>query len=145
MPGAATGLGYGVFAGVKMVGYIGVARALKWAYPDSHHGTLKVGLARTGIGVTAGLAYGALWIWLLEKALVPRVNEITMLSIYYFALLLPLRVAEWGFTIWLFFDREFRDRRKMIKWIVLGILSSYFLDAIGLISAFVVPGGFWVC
>lgn len=105
MPGAPTGVGYGVFLGAKLAGYLGVARALKTAYPEATHSTIKVGLTRTGIGVTAGLAYGAIWIWLLEKALVPHVSEMTMLSIYYFALLLPLRVGEWGFTIWLFFDR----------------------------------------
>jgi len=145
MPGAPTEVGYGVFLGVKLVGYLGAARILKWGYPGSPHGTLKVGLTRTGIGVTAGLAYGALWIWLLEKALVPRVNEMTMLSIYYFALLLPLRVAEWGFTIWLFFDRGFVDKRKMIRWIALGVICSYILDAVALVSAFVAPGGFWIC
>jgi hypothetical protein len=95
--------------------------------------------------MAAGLAYGALWLWVLEKALVPGVSEITVLSIYYFALLLPLRVAEWGFTIWLFFDRGFLDKGKLIKWIGLGILCSYILDAIGLVSAFVAPGGFWIC
>lgn len=122
--GGSDRVGYGVFLGVKLVGYLGAARALKRAYPDSTHGTLKVGLTRTGIGVTAGLAYGAIWIWLLEKALVPRVSEITMLSIYYFALLLPLRVGEWGFTVWLFFDRGFRDWHKMIRWIAWGVLCS---------------------
>ncbi len=145
MAGAPTEVGFAVFAGVKLAGYIGAARALKWAYPASRHGTLKVGAARTAIGVVAGLAYGAFWIWALEKALVPGVSEMTMLSIYYFALLLPLRVAEWGFTIWLFFDRGFRDKRKLMKWIALGIACSYLLDAIGLFSAFVVPGGFWIC
>ncbi len=75
----------------------------------------------------------------------PRVNEIAMLSIYYFALLLPLRVVEWGFTIWLFFDRGFHDKRKLIIWTVLGILCSYLLDAIGFFSAFAAPGGFWIC
>ena len=145
MPGAPTEIGYGVFAAVKLVGYVGAAKALKWGYPESRHGALKVGAARTAIGMAAGLAYGAMWIWVLEKALMPGVNEITMLSIYYFALLFPLRVAEWGFTIWLFFDRGFRDKGKLMKWIGLGILCSYLLDAIGLISAFVVPGGFWIC
>ena len=145
MAGAPTGVGYGVFLGAKLAGYLGVARALKTAYPEATHSTIKVGLTRTGIGVTAGLAYGAIWIWLLEKALVPHVSEMTMLSIYYFALLLPLRVGEWGFTIWLFFDRGFRDSHKMIRWIVLGVIGSYLLDGLALVGAFVAPGGFWIC
>jgi len=145
MPGAPTEIGFAVFVGVKFAGYTGAAEALKWAYPQAPHGILKVGAARTAIGVAAGLAYGALWLWVLEKALVPEVNEVTMLSIYYFALLLPLRVAEWGFTIWLFFDRSFQDRRKVAIWIALGTACSYLLDAIGLFGAFAVPGGFWVC
>jgi hypothetical protein len=145
MPGAPTEVGYVVFAGVKLLGYVGAARALKWAYPDSRHGFLKVGVARTGIGIVAGFAYGAAWIWLLEKALIPGVNEITMLSIYYLFLLLPLRVAEWGFTLWLFFDRGFVDKAKALKWIGFGVLCSYVLDAVGLVGAFVVPGGFWIC
>ena len=145
MAGGPTEIGFGVFAGVKLVGYVGAAKAFKWAYPESRHGAIKVGAARTAIGVAAGLAYGALWIWVLEKALMPRVNEMTMLSIYYFALLLPLRVFEWGFTIWLFFDRGFHHKRKLTIWMVLGILCSYLLDAIGFFSAFAVPGGFWIC
>ncbi len=145
MPGGPTEVGFAVFAAVKLAGYVGAARALKWGYPASRHGVLKVGAARTAIGVVAGLTYGALWIWVLEKALIPGVSEMTMLSIYYFALLLPLRVAEWAFTIWLFFDRHFQDKRKLMKWITLGIACSYLLDAVGLFSAFVVPGGFWIC
>ena len=104
-----------------------------------------MGAARTAIGVAAGLAYGALCIRVLEKALIPRVAEIAMLSIYYFALLVPRRVAEWGFTIWLFFGRGLHDKRKLVKWIVLGIICSYLLDAIGFLGAFAVPGGFWIC
>jgi hypothetical protein len=145
MPGALTGIGYGVFAGVKLLGYMAAAKALKWGYPESRHGTIKVGAARTAIGMAAGLAYGAVWIWVLEKALMPGVNEIAMLSIYYFALLLPLRVAEWGLTIWLFFDRGLQDKGKLMRWIGWGILCSYLLDVMGLVSAFVVPGGFWIC
>lgn len=145
MPGGSTAIGYGVFAGVKLVGYIGAARALKWAYPESRHGAIVVGVARTGIGLVAGIAYGAAWIWLLEKAFAPRVNELTILFISYFALLLPLRIAEWGFTIWLFFDPDIRDKWRFMKWVGFGILCSYLLDAIGSFSAFVVPGGFWIC
>jgi len=145
MPGGSTAVGFGVFAGIKLVGYTGFANALQWGYPGSRHGVLKIGAARTATGITAGLAYGALWIGLLEKALAHRMNEMAMLSIYYFLLLLPLRFTEWGFTIWLFSDRELRNRTKILKWIVLGMVCSYLLDAAGLFGAFVVPGGFWIC
>ena len=82
---------------------------------------------------------------LLEKAFAPQLNEPTMLLIYYLGLLVPLRVAEWALTIWLFFDRDWKSSRKNWKWIALGILCSYLLDALAIFSAFVVPGGFWIC
>lgn len=144
MPGAPTEIGFGVFAGVKLVGYGGAAKALKRGYPESRHGAIKVGAVRTAIGLAAGLAYGAMWIGVLEKALVSRVNEITMLSIYYFALLLPLRVASGDSRSGYSSTAASRTEEILMKWIGLGILCAYLLDAMGLVSALVVPGGFWI-
>jgi hypothetical protein len=57
---------------------------------------------------------------------------------------LPVRVAEWTFLIWLFFDRSLQ-RSRLWKYVLLGIVWSYLLDVIGVAAAWVLPGGFWVC
>jgi hypothetical protein len=63
----------------------------------------------------------------------------------YYIFLLPVRLAEWTFLIWLFFDRGLHDRVRMWKYVAFGTICSYALDAIGVGAALVLPGGFWVC
>ena len=62
-----------------------------------------------------GLAYGTLWMWVLEKSFVPGSNELTVRLVYYSGLLLPLRLFEWGLTIWLFFDRGLMKKPRLFK------------------------------
>ena len=64
------------------------------------------------------------------------------MPIYYYAFLLPVRLTEWTFLIWLFFDRSLNDRVRMWKYIAFGTICSYVLDAIGVGAALVLPGGF---
>ena len=58
--------------------------------------------------------------------------------------LIPFRIFEWYFLIWLFYRMEMERRgyRAAILW---GVIVSFVLDAIGIVAAFVVPGGFWIC
>ena len=143
MPGGATAVGYGAFAAVKFAGYTGAAYALKRAYTAGSTSILKVGATRTGVGIAAGLAYGALWMFAAPtmgtgKGFLPAL-------LLYFLLLLPVRMAEWSFILWLFFDRALAERRRMLKYAALGSGWSYALDVVGMVFAFVVPGGFWLC
>jgi len=142
MPAGPGVLGFAYFSAVKAAGYTGFALALKGGYglrespkPD----VWAVGLARTGIGIVAGLSYGALWWFLLGKILGDSAD------ILFYVFLLPVRFAEWSLLIWLFFDRGLHDRNRQWKWVGWGILCSYLLDAVGVFAAFVLPGGAWVC
>jgi hypothetical protein len=54
-------------------------------------------LTRLLLGLTVGLAYGALWI------LATRHREVGSNLTLYLWLLFPIRVAEWLVVLWLFF------------------------------------------
>ena len=142
MPMGPAPLGFAYFVGVKFVGYTGAASLLRKAYPESHRGILKVGIVRTAIGLGAGLLYGGLW-WLLvwSKAYSPAGPG----AVTYMLGLLPVRLAEWTWLLYLFFDRSFQDRPKAAKAVAAGTLWSYCLDAIAIVAALVIPGGIWVC
>ena len=144
MAGAPTAAGFAYFAGVKAAGYTAAAAVFKRGYQaiaPVKTSIVTVGLTRTGIGVAAGLIYGGLWIFAANQLH----NPSDSLPIYYYAFLLPVRLAEWTFLIWLFFDRGLRDRVRMWKFIAFGTICSYVLDAVGVGAALVLPGGFWVC
>jgi len=63
----------------------------------------------------------------------------------FFGLLIPIRLAEWSLLIHVFFDRGLVQRARDLKFAAVGSAWSFVLDAVGVISAFVIPGGFWVC
>ena len=144
MAGAPTAVGFAAFAGVKAVGYTAAAAVLKRGYQalaPVKANVVSVGLARTGIGLCAGLIYGGLWILVANQLR----NPPDSLPFYYYGFLFPVRLAEWTFLIWLFFDRGLHDRSRLWKYVIFGTICSYVLDAIGVGAAFVLPGGFWVC
>jgi len=144
MAGAPTAVGFAAFAGVKAIGYTAAAAVLKRGYARTSPPTanvVTVGLTRTGIGLVAGLIYGGLWILAANR----MQNPSDSLGIYYYVLLLPVRLVEWTFLIWLFFDRGLHDRSRLWKYVIFGTICSYVLDVIGVVAAFVLPGGFWVC
>lgn len=144
MAGAPTPAGFAYFAGVKAVGYTAAAAVFKRGYQaitPLKTSIVTVGLARTGIGIAAGLVYGGLWIAAASQVR----NPSDSLPYYYYGFLLPVRLAEWTFLIWLFFDRTLHDRVRMWKYVAFGTICSYILDAIGVGAALVLPGGFWVC
>lgn len=144
MAGAPTAAGFAYFAGVKAVGYTAASVVLKRGYQaisPVKTSVVTLGLARTGIGIGAGLIYGGLWIAAASLMRSPSDS----LPIYYYIFLLPVRLAEWTFLIWLFFDKTLHDRVRMWKYVAFGTICSYILDAIGVGAAFVLPGGFWVC
>ena len=135
MPMGPAPLGFAYFVGVKFAGYTAAAWGLRKLYPDYKGGIVKVGAARTGIGMAAGLAYGALWLFLGTKESTPL----------YLIALIPIRIAEWLLLLHLFFDERLKDRGRAIKGSVAGTAWSYCLDAIGIGAALVIPGGIWVC
>jgi len=143
MAGAPSAIGFAAFAGVKAAGYTAAAAVLNRGYAQTSPekpNVVTVGLARTGIGLVAGLIYGGLWILAVNQ-----MREADNWYIYYYAFLLPVRLAEWTFLIWMFFDRGLHDRSRLWKYVIFGTICSYVLDAIGVGAALVLPGGFWVC
>jgi hypothetical protein len=141
MPMGPAPLGFAYFVGVKFVGYTVAAFVIRKSYPEFKGGFVKVGAARTAIGIGAGLAYGALWFLIGSKAF----GTADPGPVSYFAGLLPVRIAEWMWLIHLFFDKGLGHRRKAFKTASAGTVWSYCLDAIGIAAAFVIPGGVWVC
>jgi len=101
---------------------------------------LKAGVVRTLIGLVIGIVVG-LGFWTI-----PYFSSHDGLgNVLVFALLVPVRIGEWWLLFrWLYGMRPFNNSLglSLITW---GILVSFALDAIGVVSAFVLPGGIWIC
>lgn len=142
MPAGPGPMGFAAFTGVKFLGYSVAASVLTKAFQSSRNAWL-VGLARTGIGLVAGTLFGGTW-FLLSRRFDNKWPDWVAASVF-FGLLIPIRLAEWSLLIHFFFDRGLVQRVKDLKFATLGSAWSFVLDGIGIVSAFVVPGGFWVC
>jgi hypothetical protein len=142
MPGGPLPLGFAYFVGVKFVGYTAAAAVIRRLYPESKATIAKVGLTRTLIGIAAGAAYGGLW-YVAYKFLPPAGKE--QWDLYYLVGLFPVRIAEWMWLIYLFFNRTLLNRPRAVGIAVGGTVWSYCLDAICIAAAFVIPGGAWIC
>jgi hypothetical protein len=138
MPGGATALGYAYFAGIKAGGYTLYAKELNRRYdPSVPPSVWKVGLTRTAIGMIVGAVYFGL-ISLVSERLADALGATFLIG------LIPFRIFEWYFLIWLFYRMEM-ERKGYCSPIVWGVIVSFVLDAIGIVAAFVIPGGFWIC
>jgi hypothetical protein len=137
MPGGQPLLGFASFAAVKFAGYTGAAWALNRSFQTKDTNVWKVGGARTALGLAVGATYGGLFFLLGSHVGSP---------VEYFAGLVPIRLAEWSLIIWYFYQRGKPSRTVSIgNSVVVGTLWSFALDAIGIFSALVVPGGAWIC
>ena len=140
MPMGPAPLGFAAFVAIKFAGYTAAAKLLQRTYEAPHLSVFKVGSARTALGVAAGVAYGAAW-WFAT-----RDNTGAGPSMFwYFLGLAPVRMGEWSLILWAFFDRRDPDWTRLSIFAGLGSLWSYALDAIGVGTALVIPGGMWVC
>jgi hypothetical protein len=133
-------LGFAVFVGVKFAGYTAAAKLLQRVYETKETSVFKVGSARTVLGIAAGLAYGAIWMFSMRNHIGPEPS-----TLWYFLGLVPVRMGEWSLILWLFYDRKDPDWTRLLIFAGLGSLWSYALDAIGVGTALVIPGGIWVC
>lgn len=142
MPAGPGLIGFAAFVGVKFGGYAAAGFALKNAF-QSAQSVWKVGAVRTGIGVLFGSVFGGVWI-LLSTHFEKRWPDWLVISVF-FGLLIPIRLFEWSLLIHFFFDKGLVQRLRGLKYSAVGTLWSFVLDAIGIVFALVVPGGFWVC
>lgn len=101
--------------------------------------SIKAGIIRTLIGVGVGAILG-LGFWSI-----PKLANFDFATPVFFALLVPVRVGEWALLLWwVYRTRPFADP-GMMRLITFGILVSFALDLLGIIAAWVLPGGMWVC
>jgi hypothetical protein len=138
MPMGGGAIGFAAFAGVKYTGYTLAAVALNRAYASADRSAWLVGASRTAIGLIAGITYG--WFW-THGAGGPQ----ELILALFFAALVPIRIFEWGLLVRWFYEPRLLRTRKAWKAAGLGTLWSFALDAVGILAAFVVPGGFWLC
>ena len=143
MPGGPAPLGFAYFAGVKFAGYTCAAWALNHFYHTTESGIWKVGGARTALGLAAGATYGGLFILLANR--VHPLGSPDFMGDLYFVGLVPIRLTEWAFIIWYFYQRGKPDRARLLRNSALGIVWSFVLDAVGVFAAIVAPGGIWIC
>jgi hypothetical protein len=138
-------LGFAYFAGVKLAGYTGYSALLNRTRAVTRSAcrtpaAWKSGLVRTGIGIVVGIMVG-LGFW----KVVPHQFLTNYGDILFFVGLVPVRVLEWYFFLWLLYRHCDLDRTSKAKFIFFGIVISFLLDAIGFFAMLIVPGGAWVC
>lgn len=122
------------FTSVKLIGYSFVGRQLKKGYQvDSPH-PLVFGIVRTCLGLAVGISL----LYFLEGI---AGNSDGL----FFAILFPVRFLEWFLVIYLFFERKNFSLQRISGNSSMGIIYSFALDIPAILSAFVVPGGMWVC
>ena len=139
-------LGFVYFASVKFAGYSAYAALLNRSKAVTRSSCKipepwKSGLVRTGIGIIVGAVVG-LGYWKLFPNSKFMDNYGTAI---FFGGLVPVRVLEWYFFLWLLYRQCNLSRMSQVKFIFLGILASFLLDAVGYFAALIGPGGAWIC
>lgn len=133
MGGDALGLLY--FCGIKFAGYTAMAAVLRRRYPGATAASWRVGLARTVIGLAAGMGVMLLVAPLHLAAATPA----------FYVLLLPVRLAGWLLVLWWFYERPGWRWRRVLGWAGVGYVWSCLLDVPALGSALLMPGGVRMC
>jgi len=113
-------LGYTVFCAVKFAGYSLAAHFLARRYERPQHSSVKVGAVRTLIGMVVGALYFGAQLAIARSP--PRQRSRVH------GRLAPVRVAEWWFLIWLFYDRPLEHKRRGWWCVALGVVWSFLLD-----------------
>jgi hypothetical protein len=137
-------LGLAYFAGLKFAGYTAYSPLLNNRISRSScqlPSAWKSGLVRTGIGVAVGTVLGLAFWKVLPSGGWFEKHADTL----FWCGLVPVRVREWYFFLWLLY-RQCHLRLSQTAFAVTGgIVASFLLDAIGISTMLIVPGGAWVC
>ena len=138
-------LGFAYFAAVKLVGYSAYAAILNRTETISQASCRipapwKSGLVRTGIGVAVGTAVGLSFWKLLPSGgwLEAHGGAVFLWG------LVPVRVLEWYSFFWLLYRNCHLRGSNIAVFIVLGIVTSFLLDVVGMFTMFGL-GGVWIC
>jgi hypothetical protein len=152
MAAGGTELGFAYFAAAKFAGYTAFCR---WAIQPQIEYAIslsetpvsrtipaawKAGAARALIGLAIGAIFGV-GFWQLQF----WASHEDAKEYLFFVLLIPVRVFEWGLLLRWIYKGLPLPSRSFITLMVVGILISFALDVIGIVCAFVMPGGAWVC
>ena len=115
-----------IYAFIKIIGYSLFAKYLNSLF-SKHQNIWKVGLVRTVLGVTLGLAHNSIFFSFFNISMgrSPIGGEGTSL---FFILLVLLRVIEWGLIIHWFYNKKLTEKPKVLKGIGFGIIWSFILD-----------------
>lgn len=131
--------GYASFAAIKLAGYTLAAWVLRKIYGQARAPVIVVGLARTALGMLAGMSFFK-GIELAKERYDLPVDSI----FYYLAGLILLRIMEWWLTVWFFYDRELTRKQKDWTCVFGGIAWSFFLDVPAALG-FIATGGVSIC
>jgi hypothetical protein len=151
MPAGAAPLGLLYFVAAKFAGYTAFCR---WAIQPQVDFAIssgnapstaavpnawKAGGVRTLIGVGIGAVVG-LAFWSIPFF----AHHDNLDEAMFFGLLIPVRVFEWWLLLHWIYKTPLSSKTRTVL-IIVGILVSFALDVIGVVTVFVVPGGVWVC
>ena len=147
MPAGPSELGFVYFVAAKYLGYTGFCRAVvqpQCIDEESNAARIpsawKAGAVRTGIGIAIGVVVG-LGFWKIPYFARHEFFDNGM----FFLLLVPVRIFEWWLLLrWIYGECRL-TRQQYIFLIFVGIVASFVLDGLGVLTAFVLPGGAWVC
>jgi len=146
MPFGPEPIGFAYFAAVKFAGYCGYAALLNRSRAVARSACKtpaiwKSGLVRTGIGIVVGIVVG-LGFWMVVPHSQILKNHAETL---FFVSLIPVRMLEWYFFLWLLYRHCDLGRTRKAMFIFIGIVVSFFLDALGFYAMLILPGGAWIC
>ena len=120
--------GYVVF---KFFGYVLAARVLGTIVAPPGATIWRVGLVRTILGIVVGAAYTATFGAVARHGLfegLPLNGGRGGAILWYPIGLLPVRVLEWSWLIWYFFDRAWARPARNLGAVALGVIWSFVLD-----------------
>ena len=137
MPFGPNALGVAYFTGVKLVGYSLAGLAFNRGLAVTRPHPLTFGVTRAAVGVAVGASYG----YVLYHLPHPISNS----ELTFYAGLIPIRILEWLFVLWLFYRTAPTLRPKVVPYVAGGVGWSFALDLPAIFAAFSLPGGFWVC
>lgn len=136
MPFGPEPLGLAYFADVKLAGYSIAGGYLRNRLSVTRPRALTFGVARTLLGIAAGVAFVA----------GAAMCDVFRSEIWFYVLLFPVRLLEWLVAVWFFFGRSAPlPGTTYAKSAVLGSVWSYVLDIPAVIALFTLPGGAWIC
>lgn len=147
MPAGPDALGFVYFAAAKFAGYSAFCRVV--IQPNCEEiasdgvktpSAWKAGGVRTGIGLVLGAIVG-LGFWKIPYFALGHTLDTPL----FFLVLIPVRIAEWALLLrWIYRDFHFGPRQNAFI-VAVGIVTSFALDGLGVLAAFILPGGVWIC